>query len=157
MTSGSRLAIRKGGSRSAIRKGGSRLAIRKGGSRLAIRKSTEITLTWEQSPGGAARPQTGVKPLLVSFMGDGNPDGVTDNKTQILCHPVGVHIVGCIISRGSASLHRLPVVCSPFGTFPPPLSFCSFGTFHPPLAYVYVTFTSQTTDFLLNIHKIAYG
>ena len=59
---------------------GSRSAIRKGGSHLAIRKSTEMTLTWEQSPDGAVRPQAGVKPLLVSFMGNGNPDGVADYK-----------------------------------------------------------------------------
>ena len=34
----------------------------------------------------------------------------------MLCHPVGVFTSVGIVSRGSASLHRLPVVFSPFGT-----------------------------------------
>ena len=64
--------------------------------------------------------------------GDGNPDGVTDNKTQILCHPVGVLYL-LVASSAGVPLRSTTCLWSvvPSGHFPHRFPFAPSGHFIP--------------------------
>ena len=70
-------------------------------------------------PERLTRPQAGggvrsTEPLLLTTQQMINPERVTEHIGKV-CHPLQGLVCVALVSRGSASLHHLPVVYHPFG------------------------------------------